>query len=58
MKVQTDLKSGALLQQAASQVGAVAGQTGKFVSQANSQANAVAGYMTSKAQGLWTALVG
>jgi hypothetical protein len=56
MKVQTEVKSGAFLDTAANQVGAVANQAGQFLAQANNQANSVVGYVGAQASNLWNTI--
>jgi len=58
MNVQTGIKSGALLDTAASQLNAAASGVSNFVNQAGQEAEQVTSFVTNKATALWNALVG
>ncbi len=57
MKVETDLKSGSLLQDTAQQVSQVAGQVATLFTNANQQAADLTQGMINKTTALWNALV-
>jgi hypothetical protein len=57
MKVETDLKSGSLLQDTAQQVSQVAGQVATLFTNANQQAADLTQGMITKTTALWNALV-
>jgi hypothetical protein len=57
MKVETDLKSGTILQDTAQQVSQVAGQVGTLFTNANQQAADLTQGMINKTTALWNALV-
>jgi len=57
MKVETDLKSGAFLQDTAQQVSQVAGQVATLFTNANQQATDLTQGMIDKTTALWKALV-
>jgi hypothetical protein len=53
MKVQTNLKAGGLLQNAAAQAETAASQTADFVAKANSQAAGFTSSLVNKTTSLW-----
>jgi hypothetical protein len=57
MKVETDLKSGAFLQDAAKTVGDAANSAAGVVTNANQQAANLTNAMITKATAVWNALV-
>jgi hypothetical protein len=56
MKVTTNLKSGALLQDAANTAVQAAGEVGDFFTKAGSQAQSLTTSVTTKAANLWNCL--
>jgi hypothetical protein len=57
MKVETNLKSGALLDSAASAARQMAGSAGDYISQASQQAKSLTGSVVNKSTAVWNALV-
>jgi len=57
MKVETNLKSGALLDSAASAARQMAGSAGDYLSQASQQAKSLTGSVVNKSTAVWNALV-
>ncbi len=57
MKVETDLKSGALLQDAAKTVGDAANSVATMITNANQQAADLTSTVVKKANAVWYALV-
>lgn len=57
MKVETNLKSGAFLQDAASSATQAAGEVGSFFSKAGEQAQSLSNSVVHKATGVWNALI-
>jgi hypothetical protein len=58
MKVQTDIKSGGLAQDAAAQAGNVYDQAASFVSKANQDAESVTSTVTNTASSAWDFIFG
>jgi hypothetical protein len=58
MNVQTDIKSGGLVQDAAAQAGKVYDQAAGFVSKANQEAESVTSTVTNTASTAWDYLFG
>ncbi len=58
MKIQTDIKSGGLVQDAAAQAGNVYDQAASFVSKANQEAESVTSTVTNSASSAWDFLFG
>jgi hypothetical protein len=58
MKVQTDIKSGGLVQDAAAQAGNVYDQAASFVAKANQEAESVTSTVTNTASTAWDFLFG
>jgi len=58
MKVQTDIKSGGFVQDAAAQAGIVYDQAAGFVSKANQEAESVTSTVTNSASSVWDFLFG
>jgi hypothetical protein len=58
MKVQTDIKSGGLVQDAAAQAGNVYDKSAGFVSKANQEAESVTKTVTNSASSVWDYLFG
>ena len=58
MKIQTDIKSGGLVQDAAAQAGNVYDQAASFVSKANQEAESVTKTVTNSASSAWDFLFG
>lgn len=58
MNVQTDIKSGGLVQDAAAQAGNVYDQAASFVSKANQDAESVTSAVTNTASTAWDYLFG
>lgn len=57
MKVETNLKSGAVLDSAASAAQQMAGSAGAYLSQASQQAKGLANSVVHKSTAVWNALV-
>jgi len=58
MKVQTDIKSGGIVQDAAAQAGNVYDQAASFVSKANQEAESVTSTVANSASSAWDFLFG
>ncbi len=58
MKVQTDIKSGGIIQDAAAQAGNVYDQAASFVIKANQDAESVTSTVTNTASSAWDFLFG
>ena len=58
MKVETNLKSGALLDDAASAARQMAGNAGDYLSQASQQAKSLTSSVVNRTTAVWNALVG
>jgi len=58
MKVQTDIKSGGFVQDAAAQAGNVYDQAASFVSKANQEAESVTSTVTNSVSSAWDFLFG
>ena len=58
MKVQTDIKSGGLVQDAGAQAGNVYDQAASFVSKANQDAESITSTVTNTASTAWDYLFG
>jgi len=57
MKVETNLKSGALLDNAASAARQMAGNAGDYLAQASQQAKSLTSSVVNKTTAVWNALV-
>jgi hypothetical protein len=57
MKVETNLKSGALLDSAASAAQQMTGSAGNYLSQASQQAKSLTSSVVNKTTAVWNALV-
>jgi hypothetical protein len=57
MKVETNLKSGALLDNAASAARQLAGDAGNYLSQASQQAKSLTSSVVNKTTAVWNALI-
>jgi len=57
MKVETNIKSGAILESAASAAQQMAGSAGSYLSQASQQAKSLTSSVVNKTTAVWNALI-